>query len=201
MPECRTIDVQPVTLQGETVRLEPVSLAHAAGFAKYGEPGLFRYFGGVTLAAANLDAATEYIEGRMRLSNTVSFAMVLQSTGEAVGHSSYMSIRPADRVLEIGATWIGKPFQGTKVNPEAKLLMIGHAFEILGCVRVELKTDERNLQSQNAMSKLGLVREGMMRKHCINGDGYIRNTVYFSVVDDEWPAMKERLINRLASMT
>jgi len=136
----------------------------------------------------------------LALTNTVSFAMVLRSDGLAVGHSSYMSIRPNDRVLEIGGTWIGKPYQGTAVNPEAKLLMMQHAFEVLGCVRVELKTDERNLQSQNAMQKLGLVREGVLRKHSINADGYIRNVVYFSVIEEEWPAMKERLRARLATL-
>jgi len=195
------MNVQPVTLLGQTIRLEPLSLVHVPGFVKHCSRDLFQFFAGAILTENSPEAATAYITTRLSIPNTISFAMVHQSTGEAVGHSSYMSIRPSDRVLEIGSTWIGKEFQGTRVNPEAKLLMIGHAFEVLGCVRVELRTDERNLKSQNAMLKLGLVREGVMRKHCVNCDGFIRNTVYFSVIDEEWPAMKERLERRLASMT
>jgi len=194
------IDVQPVTLYGSTIRLEPLSVEHVSGFAVHAQPDLFTYYGGVVVKAPGIESIEEYVRARIALPNTVSFAMVLQSDGQAVGHSSYMSIRPKDRVLEIGATWIGKAFQGTRVNPEAKLLMIGHAFESLGCVRVELKTDERNSQSRRAMQKLGLVEEGILRKHSINSDGYIRNSVYYSVIEEEWPAMKLRLQKRLAGM-
>ncbi len=196
----KSIDVQPVTLVGQTMRLEPLDTKHSVGLAKHADPNIFKFFGGIVIKESTPKALEEYIEARLKLANTVSFAMVKNDTNEAVGHSSYMSIRPSDRVLEIGATWIGKQYQGTRVNPEVKLLMIQHAFEVLGCVRVELKTDERNLQSQNAMLKLGLVREGVLRKHSINGDGFIRNTVYFSVIEEEWPGFKQRLLDRLATL-
>jgi len=177
--------------------MEPLSPGHIDGLTRYADPAAFKFFGGIVIEGANRESVKKYVEARLQLANTVSLCMVLNEDGLAVGHSSYMNIRPADRVLEIGATWIGRPYQGTIVNPEAKLLMLQHAFETLGCVRVELKTDERNLQSQNAMLKLGLVKEGVMRKHCINADGYIRNSVYFSVTDDEWPQFKERLVARV----
>jgi RimJ/RimL family protein N-acetyltransferase len=195
------LDVQPVILDGNLVRLEPLSLTHVIGLARFGKPELFQFFGGITVKEASEAGVEAYVKGRLSLANTVSYAMVLKSDGLAVGHSSYMSIRPADGVVEIGGTWIGEPYQGTFVNPEVKHLMIGHAFETLGCVRVELKTDERNLQSQNAMLKLGLIKEGVLRRHCINSDGYIRNSVYFSVLPEEWPAMKARLESRLATLS
>lgn len=194
------LDVQPIVLVGKTIRLEPLSIAHIPALSTQADPGLFRFFGGTVIEERGIEAVSTYVNARLSLANTVSFAMVLQDRNEAVGHSSYMSIRPPDRVLEIGATWIGKAYQGTRVNPEAKLLMIQHAFEVLGCVRVELKTDERNLQSQHAMEKLGLIREGVLRKHSINADGYIRNVVYYSVIEEEWPAMKDRLQTRLANL-
>ena len=195
------IDVQPIVLEGRRLRLEPLSLAHVAGLARYATPEIFQYFGGITVKTADIEAVEAYVRARLELANTVSYSMVVQADGLAVGHSSYMSIRPADGVVEIGGTWIGQPYQGTFVNPEAKYLMIGHAFETLGCNRVELKTDERNLQSQNAMLKLGLVKEGVLRRHCINADGYCRNSVYFSVLPEEWPAMKDRLESRLAALS
>jgi len=195
------IDVQPVTLIGETIRLEPLSVDHIEGLSRFLDPEIFRYFGGIVVEDHSIEAVAAYVKARLKLANTLSFVMVLRQDDQPVGHSSYMNIRPSDRVLEIGSTWIGRPFQGTRVNPEAKLLMIEHAFEVLGCVRVELKTDERNLQSQHAMEKLGLVREGVLRKHVINYDGYVRNSVYYSVTDDEWPAMKERLLRRLAGQS
>jgi len=199
LPQVTSIDVRPVVLDGQTIRLEPLSLDHVAAMAKLLRPELFRFFGGITVKEPGVEAVTEYVTARLKLANTVSLAMVLKETREAVGHSSYMNIRPNDRVLEIGSTWIGQPYQGTKVNPEAKLLMIQHAFETLGCVRVEFKTDERNLQSRHAMEKLGLIQEGIMRKHLINSDGYIRNSVFYSVIDEEWPAMKAQLVQRLAA--
>ena len=194
------MNVQPKVLKGNQVRLEPLSIAHVEGLARFADPSMFKFFGGVVLQGSDQAAVEKYVRERLLLANTVSFAMVLEEDGLAVGHSSYMNIRPSDRVLEIGSTWIGEPYRGTIVNPEVKLLMIQHAFETLGCVRVELKTDERNLQSQTAMLKLGLVKEGVMRKHCINSDGYVRNSVYFSVTDDEWPAMKERLVARVNAL-
>ncbi len=108
-----------------------------------------------------------------------------------------MDVRPAHRGLEIGYTWIARAYQGTRVNPECKYLLLRHAFEKLGAIRVQLKTDGRNLQSQHAIEKLGAVKEGVLRKHLILPDGYVRDTVMYSITDSEWPHVKSRLEARL----
>ena len=108
-----------------------------------------------------------------------------------------MDIRPEHRSLEIGSTWIGRAYHGTKINPECKLLLLQHAFENLGCLRVQLKTDERNLQSRAAIEKLGAKFEGTLRKHMVLHDGFVRNSAMYSITDEEWPAVKERCIKRL----
>lgn len=192
--------VSPVTLEGKLIRLEPLSLSHGEGFAKHVELSLFRLSAGHVPEETSDQGIHRYIERRLGLPDTFSFAMVLRDSGEAIGHTSFMSIRLRDRVVEIGSTWIAKSYQGTRVNPEAKYLMLRHAFETLGCYRVELKTDERNLHSQAAIAKLGAMREGVFRKHTVNADGYVRNTVMFSVIDDEWPTVKAGLEARLAHL-
>jgi RimJ/RimL family protein N-acetyltransferase len=112
--------------------------------------------------------------------------------------TGYLEIRPAHRGLEIGRTWIGRAFQGTRVNPESKLLLLRHAFEDLGAARVQLKTDVRNLQSQRAIEKLGAVKEGVLRRYQMRSNGFIRDTMVFSIIAEEWPAVKAGLERRLA---
>jgi RimJ/RimL family protein N-acetyltransferase len=126
------------------------------------------------------------------------WALVLKETGEAVGVSGYLEIRPPHRGLEVGRTWIGKAHQGTRVNPESKYLLLRHAFEDLGAVRVQLKTDLNNLQSQRAIEKLGARREGVLRKYQTRSNGTIRDTVVYSVIAEEWPAVKTGLEARLS---
>jgi RimJ/RimL family protein N-acetyltransferase len=116
-----------------------------------------------------------------------------------VGSTSYMDIDPPNRCVEIGATWYAPSHRGTRINPECKLLLLGHAFETLSCVRVTLKCDSRNLHSQAAIAKLGATREGVLRKHRIQPDGYVRDTVYFSVIAEEWPQVRQSLLDRLAT--
>jgi RimJ/RimL family protein N-acetyltransferase len=128
---------------------------------------------------------------------TVAFAIVLLETGKAIGSSSFFDIRPSDKGLEIGHTWIKKEHRGTRVNPETKLLMFGHAFEELGAIRVQQKTDLRNVQSQRAMLKMGAVQEGVLRHNMVMPDGYVRDSVYFSVLREEWPAVKSGLLARV----
>jgi RimJ/RimL family protein N-acetyltransferase len=123
----------------------------------------------------------------------VAFAQIELTSGRAVGSTTYMDIRRADRGLEIGSTWLGKPWQRTGINTEAKFLLLRHAFEDLGAVRVQLKTDARNLQSQAAIERLGAVKEGILRQHMIVRDGFVRDTVMYSIVAAEWPGVKERL--------
>jgi RimJ/RimL family protein N-acetyltransferase len=123
--------------------------------------------------------------------------MILKETGEPVGATAYLEIRPAHRGLEIGRTWIARPWQGTRVNPESKHLLLRHAFETLGALRVQLKTDLLNLRSQRAIEKLGARREGVLRQYQTRGDGTQRDTVMYSLVAAEWPAVKAGLEARL----
>ena len=124
-------------------------------------------------------------------------AIVSKESGSAIGVSAYFEVRPEHRSLEIGNTWIARQFQRTKINPEAKFLMLTHAFEELGAIRVELKTDARNRQSRRGIEKLGAKREGILRSHMIMPDGHIRDTVVYSITAAEWPNVKESLIARL----
>lgn len=188
--------VEPVVLEGLRVRLEPLSERHVPDLSRHLELELFQFFAGLRPACADAPGTLDYVRQRMALSD-ISFAMVLRDTGEAIGHTSFMEIREAHRALEIGSTWIGRAWQRTFVNPEVKLLMLTHAFESLGCVRVQLKTDLRNTQSQRGIEKLGAVREGVLRRHQICADGHIRDTVMYSITDGEWPSVKTRLEDRL----
>lgn len=188
--------VEPVTLEGRFVRLEPLAPAHARDLAEAASEDLFTYhFPPAELTAAGFADQIEELRARPAF---LPFASVLRETGRAVGITCYLDVRPEHRGLEIGFTWVGRPWQGTQVNPESKLLLLRHAFETLGCVRVQLKTDLRNLQSQAAIARLGAVREGVLRKQMILPDGHQRDTVMFSITDDEWPAVRAGLEERLA---
>jgi RimJ/RimL family protein N-acetyltransferase len=125
------------------------------------------------------------------------FAIIHLETGTAIGVTTYMDIQNHNRGVEIGNTWVARPHQGTNVNPEAKYLLLRHAFDDQGALRVQLKTDRRNLQSQRAIEKLGAQHEGILRKHVVMPDGYIRDSVMYSITDDEWASVKARLESRL----
>jgi RimJ/RimL family protein N-acetyltransferase len=193
------MDVNAVTLEGRAVRLEPLDEEHAAGLEEAGDPQIFTYMG-TRPAKQSVAAYQAYVQKLVGAQSTCAFAIVLRSTGQAVGVTTYMDIRAAHRGLEIGGTWVGRDHQGTAVNPECKYLLLGHAFEQLGAVRVQLKTDGRNLQSQRAIAKLGAVREGVLRRHMVLPDGYIRDTVMFSITDDEWPQVRAGLEARLQAL-
>jgi RimJ/RimL family protein N-acetyltransferase len=187
--------IEPVTLEGAHVRLEPLSLErHAAGVLDVSlDPELWRWFIVRVQTAADLrryleKALQDQAEGR-----ALPFATIERASGRVVGSTRFMAIAAAHRRVEIGSTWIARPWQRTAINTEAKYLMLRHAFETWGCQRVELKTDARNERSRRAMLRLGLVEEGVYRKHMITEHGEVRDTVYFSVVDDEWPVVKARL--------
>lgn len=189
------MDAQPVTLEGRAAKLVPLAAKHADGLALVAEPELFLYhFPPKELTAAGF---AEQIERMNSLPNWLPFAVIEQATGDVLGVTCYLDIRAANRGLEIGFTWIAKRVHGTSINPECKFLLLRHAFEDLQAVRVQLKTDARNLQSQRAMEKIGAVKEGVLRKHVVLSDGYIRDTVMYSIIADEWPAVKAGLIKRL----
>jgi RimJ/RimL family protein N-acetyltransferase len=191
--------VEPVTLEGKVVSLEPLTEAHAAGLMAAAEPVVFNY---VSIYPHEWTQAgfEDYVRRSLAVEARLPFAVILKETGQAIGTTSYMDIRPEHRGLEIGYTWIGRAYQGTTVNPECKYLLLGHAFETLGAVRVQLKTDGRNEQSQRAIARLGAKLEGVLRKHMILPDGYVRDTVMFSVIAEEWPAVKLGLERRLANL-
>ncbi len=190
------MDVAPITLTGRTVRVEPLGQRHALDFSLAAEALLFRYLLDRP-AGQDIAAQEAYIARQLTAADRIAFAIVDLAQARAVGSTSYMNIRTGHRGLEIGHTWLARTAQGTQVNPETKFLLLRHAFEVLGYVRVELKTDARNEQSQRAMAKLGCTREGLLRKHMILPDGFVRDTLMFSIVDTQWPEVRDALVARL----
>jgi RimJ/RimL family protein N-acetyltransferase len=191
--------VEPVVLEGDRVRLEPLRADHLADLSLVAfdppiwrwtimgpqdEPGLRRW---VETALAN---AADGIER--------PFATVDRATGRAIGSSRFLSIVPEHRRLEIGWTWVGTAYQRTGANREAKLLQLSHAFETLDAQRVEFKTHSRNERSRTALAGIGATFEGVFRNHMIMPDGSVRHSAYFSIMSEEWPAIKARLVAGLA---
>ncbi|MBX3404621.1 MAG: GNAT family N-acetyltransferase [Phycisphaeraceae bacterium] len=190
--------VEPVTLQGSRVLLRPLVAADGPALFAITPPTTFPYF--LSWPREWTPAAfSAFIENHLANPKTRAFAVVDRVLGGVIGCTSYLDIDPPNRCVEIGATWYAPAHRGTHVNPECKLLLLGHAFENLGCVRVTLKCDARNAHSIGAISKLGAVREGTLRKHRIQSDGYVRDTVYFSIIAEEWPRVQEGLLARLAA--
>ncbi len=191
--------IQPVTLEGRHIRLEPLSAAHLDALCEVGlDEDLWRW---IPVQVRNGDEMRGYIETALEeqaAGSSLPFATVERAFGRAIGSTRYMNIDRANRRVEIGSTWIGKPWQRTAVNTEAKYLMLRHAFETLGCIRVELKTDSLNQRSRNAIIRLGAKEEGTLRNHMICSTGRIRHTVYFSIIDSEWAVVKAGLEEKLS---
>ena len=189
------MEVKPVILQGKYVRLEPMTEAHAPALAELGVGQPFWDFM-VYGRMETVDDMREWVQdilARAEKGTEVPFVAIHSDSGHVAGASRYMNIMPKDRGLEIGGTWYGPEYQRTVVNTECKYLLLQHAFEKLGCIRVQLKTDLRNERSQRAIERLGAVKEGVLRNHMILPDGYFRHSVYYSMLDTEWPAVKKRL--------
>lgn len=186
-----------VTLAGRFVRLEPIEERHRDDLlaAAAQDPVTFRYMG--SDLSVGTSAWPAYLADAQR-PDYVAWATVDAGTGRAVGSTRFGDIAPEHGRVEIGWTWIAPSHQRSAVNTEAKLLQLGYAFDELGASRVALKTDGRNLRSQAAIQRLGAQREGVLRRHIRMPDGFIRDTVYFSILDEEWPAVKARLEDRLA---
>jgi RimJ/RimL family protein N-acetyltransferase len=190
----------PVELEGRVVRLQPLALEHLDDLCAIGlDEELWR------LAVAQVrsrDDMRAYIETALReqtAGTSVPFATTDIATGRAIGCTRYMNIDRNHKRLEIGSTWIGGPWQRTAVNTEAKYLMLRHAFEDLGCNRVEFKTDTLNERSRNAILRIGAQQEGIFRNHMITWSGRLRHTVWFSIIDSEWPGVKTRLEEKMAA--
>ncbi len=190
--------IEPVTLQGRVVRLEPLALAHVPGLARVGlDPELWRWIPTQVADAAQMQAWVQTALDEQTAGTSLPFAIISQASGEAIGSTRYMNIVPAHRRLEIGSTWLSTAAQRSGANTEAKLLLLTHAFEALKAIRVELKTDALNSRSRAAIARIGGIEEGIFRRHVICASGRVRDTVYFSMLDNEWPAVKARLFSML----
>ena len=193
------MDLTPVTLKGRWLTLEPIAENHASGvFDAMQDEDVCRYLAWPPPKAIDetLTLIRQALED-MSQGHTIVYAQVWNATGRAIGSTRLIDVRPKDRQVEIGATFLAREHWRTPANTESKYLFLRHCFEALGCVRVALKTDGRNVRSQEAIARLGAVREGVLRRH-MNIRGYQRDTVYFSILDDEWPAVKARLEARLS---
>ncbi len=192
-------DPQPIVLTGRYVRLEPLLHDHAVDLRIAGsDPGVWRFMPcGPFREGAGINELIAEALAQAATGLQVPFAIIHIDSGAAIGSTRYLEIRRKDRALEIGWTWIAPAHQRTPVNTECKLLLLEHAFETLGAVRMQLKTDARNQRSQAAIVRIGARQEGVLRKSLIMSDGFIRDTVYFSIVREEWPQAKRRLQDML----
>jgi RimJ/RimL family protein N-acetyltransferase len=192
------MSLEPAILEGRSVRLEPLTSSHHVGLCEIGlDPELWRL---IPYRVSTEDQMRDYIDSALAAQaagTAIPFATVERASGRVVGSTRFMNIDVANRRVEIGATWIAKPWQRTAINTEAKYLMLRHAFETLGCVRVELKTDALNQRSRAAILRIGAREEGTLRQHMVTWSGRLRDTVYFSVLDSEWAGVKAELEARL----
>ena len=189
------MEVKPVVLTGKHVRLEPMIEEHVPGLAEIGIGQAFWDF----MLYGNIETVDDIrnwvrdILSRAERGTDLPFVAIHLASGRVAGATRYLNIVPKDRGLEIGGTWYGLEFQRTPVNTECKYLLLRHAFETLGCIRVQLKTDLRNERSQKAIERIGAVKEGVLRNHMILPDGRYRHSVFYSILDTEWPGVKKRL--------
>ena len=191
--------LSPVTLPGRHVRLEPLGRGHAGRLAAVAsDRELWRL---TREDASTPEALAAYIDRALAAQaegGALPFAIIEQGSGQAIGSTRFGNYSAADRRVEIGWTWVGRPWQRTAVNTEAKLLLLTHAFETLGLRRVELKTDVLNERSRNAILRLGATQEGIFREHIVTESGRIRDSVWFSILAREWEAVRARLTAALA---
>ena len=187
--------ISPVILNGKYVRLEPMTEDHIPGLAEIGVGQTFWDF----MLYGRMDSVEDMrnwvmdILSRAEKGTDLPFVAIHLASGKVAGATRYLNIMPKDRGLEIGGTWYGTEYQRTPVNTECKYLLLTHAFERLGCIRVQLKTDLRNVRSQKAIERIGAKREGILRNHMILPSGQFRDSVFYSILDSEWPEVKKRL--------
>lgn len=195
-------DPRPILLEGQHVRLEPLEERHRTPLLATAQqpPEVFQWF--LTDSLAKPEVFHAWFDEALRngaAGTEIAWAIVRRRDGKLVGSTRYLDLRRANRGLEIGNTWHAKEAQRTAVNTEAKYLLLRHAFEALGAVRVQLKTDARNEASRRAIARLGAQFEGILRKYQARFDGYVRNTAMFAIVADDWPAGRARLEAMLAA--
>lgn len=194
------MEIKPVTLEGTYVRLEPVRLDHVAALWRIGaDEAIWRYMPRIIRSEGDMRA---YIEAELRQQQAglvLRFVTIAKRIEQPVGSTSYLNIDRQHRRLEIGGTWITPAWQRSAINTEAKYLQLAHAFETLGCIRVEFKTDALNVKSRQALARIGAVEEGIFRNHMVMPDGRLRDSVYFSIIASEWPAVKTHLERLMAA--
>jgi RimJ/RimL family protein N-acetyltransferase len=194
----------PLTLEGSFVRLEPIRHEHAELFwevAKSDLEDIFRWIPYSMKTREDFQRLIDKAFTEQERGESTVFATVERASGRVIGSTRFMNIDRVNRRVEIGSTWIAPAWQRTAVNTEAKYLMLRHAFEAWGCVRVELKTDALNQRSRNAILRIGAKEEGTLRRHVVTWTGRIRDSVYFSILDNEWPEVKAKLEARLRGAT
>ena len=190
----------PVTLRGRHVVLVPLDPSHVDDLMEASSAGdLWKTWYTSVASPERMGAEIERRLAAQRAGSMLPFAVVDPATGRAVGMTTYMNIDAVHRRVEIGSTWYARSVQRTGLNTEAKLLLLTHAFEALDCIAVEFRTHWMNRQSRDAIARLGAKQDGVLRHHMIAGDGTIRDTVVFSIVAPEWPAVRSNLIHRLAA--
>jgi len=192
--------VLPLTLEGSVVRLEPVRREHAELFWEIAKNDLDDIFRWIPYSMKTPDDFRRLIDKafeEQERGESIVFATVERASGRVIGSTRFMNIDRINRRVEIGSTWIAPSWQRTAVNTEAKYLMLRHAFEVWECMRVELKTDALNQKSRNAILRIGAKEEGTLRRHLVTWTGRVRDTLYFSILDSEWPEVKTRLKGRL----
>jgi len=191
-------------LSGRLIRLEPLALEHAPGYLAAAGPAddaaeVFRWmFPAAPQTVADAEGHILTALAARARGERFAYAQLDAGTGEVAGTTSYYDVDPATRAIAVGHTWLGRRWWRTGHNTESKLLMLTHAFDTLGAARVVWHTDLNNTRSQEAIARLGATREGVLRKHRIRRDGSWRDTVQYAMLDDDWPAVRARLIARLA---
>jgi len=201
MPELASLNIAlPLSLEGSVVRLEPIRRDHAELFwdvAKNDLEDIFRWIPYSMRTREDFHCLIDKAFDEQQRGELVVFATVERASGRTIGSTRFMNIDRVNRRVEIGSTWIAPAWQRTAVNTEAKYLMLRHAFEVWGCIRVELKTDALNQKSRNAILRIGAKEEGTLRRHLMTWTGRVRDTVYFSILDREWPEVKHQLQERM----
>jgi RimJ/RimL family protein N-acetyltransferase len=192
------VNLANITLEGDHVRLEPLGVHHVDALTTAAaDPRIWEFTSNVLLSA---DAMRKYVEAALSAQSAgagVPFATFERGTRHVIGSTRFENISAPNRRVEIGWTWINPKYWRTAINTEAKYLMLRHAFEEWKCIRVEFKTAAKNQRSRSAILRLGATEEGTLRHHMIQPDGSYRDSVYFSILDEEWPAVKRRLEARL----
>ncbi|EPZ41012.1 GNAT family N-acetyltransferase [Alicyclobacillus acidoterrestris] len=188
------MQTNPVELVGERAKLVPMNSSHVeALFAAGRYPEIWTYMFNQVADVEDIEHLVSSALSARDTGDEFPFVIIDQATNQVVGSTRFLDISSQHRQLEIGSTWLTPSVWRTRMNTECKYLLLKHCFEVLETIRVQIKTDRRNVQSQRAIERLGAVKEGVLRRHRILPDGYVRDTVYYSVIDEEWPAVKARL--------